>query len=375
MNAKTITLTDAQIKAVSLNSHITPNRLSILPDLNQMESVSPPVLDPAQMAVLTAALRPMNTADIAVLLANDGLMLLQLSLRGETGVLLGRSDDSNQLLTSSEGDLATMVMAYLAQGGEPRKRAVALKLSQNAFWLLLAAADAYKRGYLEGLLNHTVADPILTVSCLERSITDAYENTDLRWLLPFALFRAENVPQLDIKSALSELAELGLIEAGGVVLTEEGAMFIDDLMYRRVIVDVHSLYEQDAALAHSQVLFIRTEATLWAVQYGDQDVALVSMTIDEACELMVALLIQKDEPADRREPSAAKKEDPATAKPDVLKCSTCAQQLALGTKFCVRCGTPVAPPAAPKAAVYCQSCGAKLAPGQHFCSKCGKPRA
>lgn len=374
MNLETITLTDAQIKAVSLTSHITPNRLSLLPDLNQAENVSPPVLDPAQMAVLTAALRPMNTADIAVLLANDGLMLLQLSLRGETGVLLGRSDDSNQMLPSSEGDLATMVMAYLAQGGEPRKRAVALNLSQNAFWLLLAAADAYKRGYLEGLLNHTVADPILTVSCLERAITDAYENTDLRWLLPFALFRAENVPPLDIKSALSELTELGLIEAGGVVLTEEGAMFIDDLMYRRVITDVHSLYEQDAALAHSQVLFIRTEATLWAVQYGDQDVALVSLTIDEACELMVALLIQKDEPADRCEPSAAKKEDPATAKPDVLKCSTCAQQLAPGTKFCVRCGTPVAPPAAPKAAVFCQNCGAKLAPGQHFCSKCGKPR-
>lgn len=373
MNAKTITLTDAQIKAVSLNSHIKPNRLSMLPDLSQAESVSPPILDPAQMTVLTAALRPMNTADIAVLLANDGLMRLQLSLRGETGVLLGRSDDSNQMLPSSEGDLATMLMAYLAQGGEPRKRAAALNLSQNVFLLLLAAADAYKMHYLADLLNHTVADPVLTVGALEQAITAAYENTDLRWLLPFALFRSENVPQLDVKSALSELAEVGLVEAGGVVLTEEGSLFIDDLMYRKVIVDISSLYGQDAALARSHVMFIRTEATLWAVHYGEQDAAVLSLTIDEACELMVSLLIQKDEPADRSEPQAVQNERHAATKTATINCVHCEQQLEPGAKFCIYCGTPVPLPAAPEAVIFCQYCGAKLAPGNHFCTQCGKP--
>ena len=373
MNAKTITLTDEQIKAVSLNSHIKPNRLYMLPDLSQAESVSPPILDPAQMTVLTAALRPMNTADIAVLLANDGLMRLQLSLRGETGVLLGHTDDGNQLLPSNEGDLATMVMAYLAQGGEPRKRAAALNLSQNAFLLLLAAADAYKMGYLADLLNHSVSDPILTAAALEQAITSAYENTDLRWFLPFALFRAENLPQLDVKSALSELAEVGLLEAGGVVLTEAGSLFIDDLMYRKVVADVRSLYGQDVMLAHSHVMFIRTEATLWAVHYGDQDAAVLSLTIDEACELMVSLLIQKDEPADRSTPQAVQKERPAAAKTETIKCSKCDQGLEAGAKFCVYCGTPVPLPVAPEVTIFCQYCGAKLAPGKHFCTQCGKP--
>ena len=373
MNAKTITLTDAQIKAVSLSSNIKPNLLCLLPDLDKGESVSVPVLDLTQQAVLTALLRPMNTADIAVLLANDGLMRLQLSLRGETGVLLGRENDGNQLLPINEGDLATMVIAYLAQGGEPRKRAAALNLSQNAFLLLLATADAYKMRYLEGLLNHTVSDPILTAAALEQAITAAYENTDLRWLLPFALFRAESLPQLDVKSALSELAELGLIEAGGVVLTEEGSLFIDDLMYRKAIVDVSSLYGQDAALARSHVMFIRTETTLWAVHYGDQDAAVLSLTIDEACELMVSLLIQKDEPQDRSTLQAVQKESPTAAKTEVIKCSNCDQRLAPGAKFCVYCGTPVTLPAASEAAILCQHCGAKLAPGKHFCTKCGKP--
>ncbi|WP_296559719.1 zinc ribbon domain-containing protein [uncultured Acetobacterium sp.] len=98
------------------------------------------------------------------------------------------------------------------------------------------------------------------------------------------------------------------------------------------------------------------------------------MTIDEACDLMVSLLIQKDEPADRCQMPAAKKEDPAAATPEVLKCSNCDQQLAPGAKFCVYCGTSAALPAPPKT-IFCQYCGAKLAPGMRFCAKCGKPSA
>ncbi|PKM70857.1 MAG: hypothetical protein CVU92_11435, partial [Firmicutes bacterium HGW-Firmicutes-17] len=309
-------------------------------------------------------------ADMAVLLGNDGLMRLQLSLRGETGVLLGQADDGNQLLPASEGDVATMVMAYLAQGGEPLKRAVALNLSQQAFLLLLAAADAYKTSYLEDVLKHTVSAANLTAKSLARAVAEAYESTDLRWLLPFALFRLEAAPKLDVTSALAELAEVGLIEAEGVVLTEEGALFIDDLMYRKAIADVTSLYVQDAALARSQVMFIRTEQTLWAVQFGDNDAAIRSLSIDEACELMVSLLIQKDEPTVRSAPQA---ESPAGAKTEVINCSKCGQRLAPGTKFCIHCGTPAPQPSSPKAAVFCKYCGAKLVPGKHFCTKCGKP--
>lgn len=54
--------------------------------------------------------------------------------------------------------------------------------------MLLAAADAYKMHYLADLLNHTVADPVLTVGALEQAITNfAYENTDLRWLFAVCL--------------------------------------------------------------------------------------------------------------------------------------------------------------------------------------------
>jgi DNA-directed RNA polymerase subunit RPC12/RpoP len=372
MNLETITLTDGQLKSLAINSNIKPNLLCLLPEFDESESVSPPPLDAAQQEVLKAALQPLNTTDMAVLLGNDGLMRLQFSLRGEAGVLIGEADQSNQLLPTSEGDVATMVMAYLAQGGEPLKRAVALNLSQQAFLLLMAAADAYKMSYLEDLLKHTVSAANLTVKSLTQAVEQAYENPDLRWLLPFVLFRSEEFPTLDITAALAELAEVGLIETEGVVLTEEGSLFIDDLMYRKVIADITSFYVQDAALARSQVMFIRTEQTLWAVQFGDRDAALRSLTIDEACELMVSLLSQKDEPASRSAQKAGQQEGTDQAETKALTCSQCGHQLSSGMKFCVKCGTPVPLSDPPKAPSFCKHCGTKLKPGDHFCVKCGK---
>lgn len=96
------------------------------------------------------------------------------------------------------------------------------------------------------------------------------------------------------------------------------------------------------------------------------------LTIDQACELMVSLLIQKNEPQDRSKPQAARKESPAAVKTEVIICTNCEQEMEPGAKFCVYCGTPVPLPAGLEAAVFCQHCGAKLAPGKHFCTKCGK---
>jgi len=337
-------------------------------DFDEADTVSAPTLDADQKEVLQAVLRPMNSADIAVLLANDGLMRLQLNLRAETGVLIGKEDDKNELLPRSEGDVASLVMAYLAQGGEPLKRAAALNLSQNAFLLLLAAADAYKMNYFDDMLKHDITEVKLTVESLDRAVKDAYEKTDPRWLLPFVFFRSETIPKIDVKAALSELTKAGVFGSGGVILTEEGEAFIDDLMSRKVIADVSSLYVQEAALARSHVMFIRTEHTLWAVRFGEKDDAeILSLTIDDACELMVSLLIQKDEPKDR---PTLRKSDAATA--EALKCPKCGQKLAPGAKFCARCGTRTPAASAPIGS-FCTNCGAKIAPGTHFCVKCGKP--
>ena len=206
MNSDTITLSDAQVRSISVDSQIKPNTLCIL-DLETSKTASPPVLDEATQELLNAVLRPKNIADIAVLLANDGLMRMQLSLRDEVCVLVGRDGTDNQLLPRTEGDVATMVMSYFAQGGETLKRAVAFNLSQDAFLLLLAVADAYKMRYLNDLLQHNISDITLTVDSLESAVKEAYEQTDLRWLLPFALYRLEKVPKINVKTAISELAE------------------------------------------------------------------------------------------------------------------------------------------------------------------------
>jgi hypothetical protein len=343
MNPEIMHFTDAQLKALSLKYEIRPGLLCALPPFCAVEPALPPVLDEAQEVALNIALRPLNVTDAAVLLANDGLMYMRLSMRGELGVLTGREDDANALLPCEAGDFATTVMAHLARGGEPLKRAAALDISPNAFLLLLAAADAYKIQYLEDLLSHSVADVKLTTDALERAVGEAYENADLRWLLPFALFRMEQIPWLDIQSALDELSELGVLEPDSLTFTGDGELFVDDLMFRSGVADVSSVYMQGEALARSHVLFIRTLNTLWGVRFGDGDVSILSLTIDEACEMMAAMLTQKDEPGDREEPATETereaKAQQTVARPTSKFCHNCGSKLSATAAFCGNCGT------------------------------------
>ncbi len=345
MNSETINFTDGQLKALSINYEMKPNLLCTLPPFYEAGPALPPVLDEGQKEALHIALRPLNITDGAVLLSNDGLMQMQLSLRGERGVLIGREGDVNEILPCEAGDFATTIMVYAARGGEPLKRAAAMNMSLNAFLLLLAAADAYKIIYLEDLLNHSVAESKLTIDALGRAVGEAYENADLRWLLPFTLFRLEEMPQLNIQSALHELSALGVIEPNSLSFTGDGELFMDDLMYRTAVLDISSLYMQGGAFARSHIMFIRTMSSLWGIHFGEGDVSILSLTIDEACEMMATMLTQKDEAEDINEPVTENRQEPETAQAATHTmakfCHNCGSKLSADAMFCNNCGSKV----------------------------------
>ncbi len=52
---------------------------------------------------------------------------------------------------------------------------------------------------------------------------------------------------------------------------------------------------------------------------------------------------------------------------DKIKCTSCGAQLAAQAKFCIECGTKVAP-----AVTKCTGCGSELPGGSKFCSECGQ---
>jgi|GEM_PF-5059741 len=56
-----------------------------------------------------------------------------------------------------------------------------------------------------------------------------------------------------------------------------------------------------------------------------------------------------------------------------MTCSKCGETLALGAKFCRKCGTPAASrlQAQPPLAIDCSTCGATVQPGKRFCKSCG----
>ena len=53
-------------------------------------------------------------------------------------------------------------------------------------------------------------------------------------------------------------------------------------------------------------------------------------------------------------------------------CRQCGAPLEEGHDFCVKCGTPVAPPEPVVAKRICAKCGAELSEGHDFCPKCGQ---
>ncbi|MDF2984712.1 MAG: hypothetical protein K0R50_222 [Eubacterium sp.] len=52
---------------------------------------------------------------------------------------------------------------------------------------------------------------------------------------------------------------------------------------------------------------------------------------------------------------------------DKIKCTSCGAQLAAQAKFCIECGTKVAP-----AVIKCSGCGNELTGGSKFCPECGQ---
>jgi membrane protease subunit (stomatin/prohibitin family) len=56
---------------------------------------------------------------------------------------------------------------------------------------------------------------------------------------------------------------------------------------------------------------------------------------------------------------------PAPAPAGTTECSNCHSQVAVGSKFCAECGTPMQK--------HCTNCNASLAPTAKFCAECGTP--
>ncbi len=70
--------------------------------------------------------------------------------------------------------------------------------------------------------------------------------------------------------------------------------------------------------------------------------------------------------AQQQRPPEPKATQPVQANPKI-KCSSCGAELAAQAKFCIECGTKVAP-----AAVKCSGCGNELSAGSKFCQECGQ---
>lgn len=64
---------------------------------------------------------------------------------------------------------------------------------------------------------------------------------------------------------------------------------------------------------------------------------------------------------------------PTASAPAPVICSNCRTPNEPGDKYCMQCGSPLAPKTEEK--VHCSNCGAEMKPGAAFCTKCGTSAA
>lgn len=71
--------------------------------------------------------------------------------------------------------------------------------------------------------------------------------------------------------------------------------------------------------------------------------------------------------AGQQKQTESKADTASSDAPDKIKCTSCGAQLAAQAKFCIECGTKVAP-----VVTKCTGCGSELPGGSKFCSECGQ---
>jgi hypothetical protein len=120
-------------------------------------------------------------------------------------------------------------------------------------------------------------------------------------------------------------------------------------------------------LEKTQIALFRGFSTLLFIQLtsdnGVNKALISSLSTSQLPEIMVNLAARQLEV-----PTASVSVSPGQAASNTLACAKCGAPNAGGSKFCLKCGAALSPPAGAK---YCSKCGTPLKTGAKFCEKCG----
>ncbi|MBC8463083.1 hypothetical protein H8D76_01870 [Candidatus Bathyarchaeota archaeon] len=286
-------------------------------------------------SALTAIAAPALISQITIMRGNErmiGTTLVQESMRADDPCfLVGEDENGDNLrirrLRTPDVMAGTMIM-YLDSNMELGVADFNFTIEIDDFHTLLGVIDLFRRQYYQALMEHESAPTELQTDDILKSIKDAHEYGDPRWLLPFALpaLPTMQVPDKNtLNHSLYDLGKVGVIsitdDYSTVSFTDPSELLVSELLERPTSIRVTNLgFNTDGTPAGMSSLFLRGENLVWYVNIGGEageTATIASVELEQVSEILKELFT------------------PVGAPPNITPVS--AQS---GTPMCPKCGKP-----------------------------------
>lgn len=256
---------------------------------------------------LTAIAAPALISQITIMRGNEhqiGTTLVQESMRADDPCFLVGEDESGanlriRRLRSPDVIAGTMIM-YLDANMEMGVADFNFTTELDDFHTLLGVIDLYRRQHYQTLMEHSPKPTEFQTDDILKSIEDAHEYGDPRWLLPFALPALPNMQVPDkntLNHSLYDLGKVGVIaitsDYSTVTLTDPSELLVSELLERPTSIRVTNLgFDPDGSPAGMSSLLLRGENLVWYVNIGgetDETATWVSVELEQVSEILKEL--------------------------------------------------------------------------------------
>lgn len=306
--------------------------------------------------VLPIILKPRNFMGMTALFEDDSILFTNMVTGEEDAAFCGDEESNLKIMPMSQMDIIELLSSYLGEVEERQK--IKQELSIDALICMLSIADSIKRAKLENILNPSKTEFVITEEILQNEFQYNLESRNIRWLSAFlAELRWESKP-LDFKKALKELSKTGIIlyKDNKVEVSENGEIFFDELLKRKTILGLKSVFYHEGVINYLAMALMRTENYLWFLDVTDKS-CIMSLIYEELQGLIGTMISPGEEPPEIEAQVAA---EPLVQPKAKMKADTKAEPENINKEH-EKAETPK----------FCRNCGEKLTSSSKFCKKCG----
>jgi len=297
---------------------------------------------------------------------SDGINLSNVYSSGGKDRLVSytRSGSNNHLSCFlSSSDLNDLIISKTAFPEIKEEVPFSIENNENVIPVFLALLDLYRESQLKSALERRT-DTKLDVSAdaITRLIETSKTDLDFNWLTAAGFVALPGSFNGSINDGLNALKKTGYLASDNTP-NQNITLFASHTFPLISFVGVRTLTNKNANLEKTQFALFRGLSALLLFQItqenGARQTIINSISTSHLPELLHTLSTRPFEV-----PSAVSQQVPAG---DAV-CGKCGFANKPQSKFCEKCGTPMAQQPKDK---FCPKCGDQIKPGEKFCDKCG----